>query len=97
VLRASRALLFPSIAEGYGLPAVEAASIGLPVLATPLPVFREILEDYPVYLPGADVYPWVRAINALAEKQQDTDARRTGQIRRLPTWADHFNNVLSLI
>ena len=97
VLRYSRALLFPSLAEGYGLPAVEAASIGLPVLATPLPVFREILGEYPVYLSGTDVYSWARAIAALAAEPQDKGAGRTGQIRRLPTWADHFNSVLSLI
>jgi glycosyltransferase involved in cell wall biosynthesis len=36
--------VFPTIAETFGLAAVEAASAGLPVVATDLPVLREVLE-----------------------------------------------------
>lgn len=36
-------LLFPSAAEGFGLPPLEALSYGCPVLASDLPVLREIL------------------------------------------------------
>ncbi len=40
--RESTALLAPSRGEGFGLPLVEAAAHGLPVLARDLPVFREV-------------------------------------------------------
>lgn len=43
------ALLAPSIGEGYGLPLVEAAHRDLPVIARDLPVFREVMGDYPHY------------------------------------------------
>ncbi len=36
-------LLFPSEAEGFGLPPLEALSYGCPVLASDLPVLREVL------------------------------------------------------
>jgi alpha-1,2-rhamnosyltransferase len=35
-------LIFPSFAEGYGLPIVEAQFYGLPVLASDIPIHREI-------------------------------------------------------
>jgi alpha-1,2-rhamnosyltransferase len=43
------ALIFSSIVEGFGLPIVEAMSYGRTVLASDIPVFREIAGDYPFY------------------------------------------------
>ncbi|WP_447744096.1 glycosyltransferase family 4 protein [Pseudomonas nicosulfuronedens] len=45
----ARALVFPSHAEGFGLPLVEAMQRSLPVLASDIPVFREIGRDYMAY------------------------------------------------
>lgn len=38
----ARALVFPSFAEGFGLPLVEAAHYGARVVASDIPVFREV-------------------------------------------------------
>ena len=40
--RGASALLFPSIAEGYGLPLIEAASFGTRIVVSDLDIFREI-------------------------------------------------------
>ena len=53
--RHAAALLFPSRCEGFGLPLVEAMRYGLPVLASDIPVFREIGGDYPRFF-DADAY-----------------------------------------
>lgn len=45
----AQALVFPSHAEGFGLPLVEAMQRGLPVLASDLPVFREIGQNFMAY------------------------------------------------
>jgi len=48
------AVVFASVAEGFGLPLVEAMSYGRNVLASDIPVFREIGGNYPIYFPLDD-------------------------------------------
>jgi len=43
-------LFFPSLAEGFGYPPVQAGAVGLPVVASDLPVLREIMGEAPVYV-----------------------------------------------
>lgn len=83
----ARALLQPSRAEGFGLPAAEAAARGLPVLCLDLPATREVLGDYPVYLPPGAAYPWAAAIRALCA----APAARVPL--GLPGWDDHFGRL----
>lgn len=45
----AEALIFSSIAEGFGLPLVEAMNMKIPVIASDIPVFREIGGNYPYY------------------------------------------------
>ncbi len=52
--RQARALIVASVAEGFGLPIVEAASYGTPVIATDIPVFREAAGDSAIYFPLLD-------------------------------------------
>ena len=93
LLQNARALLFPSLAEGYGLPPVEAASLGVPVVASNLSVIRELLADFAVYLDVTDSYSWMETIKTLATATQAT----TGPNNRMipPNWTDHFKTVLS--
>ena len=44
--KVSDALLFPSFIETLGIPLIEAASFGLPILAADLPYSREALKSY---------------------------------------------------
>lgn len=96
-LSSARALLFPSFAEGYGLPLIEALAAGTPVIASDLPVFREIGGDVPVYLNPTDAAEWKRVILDYA---RPNSARRAAQIKRMesfrePDWDGHFDRVES--
>lgn len=52
--RASSALLAASRGEGYGLPLIEAAQHGLPVIARELAVFREVAGQHAWYFQAND-------------------------------------------
>jgi len=93
-LHGARALLFPSLAEGYGLPLVEALMGGTPVIASDLPVFGEIAGAIPDYIDPLDGYRWLQAIRSYAGDGPD----RSAQLARLqafsaPTWSGHFRIV----
>ncbi len=90
--------LFPSLAEGFGLPPAESAAAGLPVICNDLPVFRETLADIPIYVSVTDSYAWKKAIIDLARQaRQDRNAVRDGaQEFTPPNWDSHFNVVLKV-
>ena len=52
--RACAALLAASVGEGFGLPLIEAAQHGLPIIARSLPVFREVGGEHAYYFEAAD-------------------------------------------
>jgi len=47
--KGARFLIQPSLIEGFGLPPLEALSLGTPVLLSDIPIFREIYEDAAEY------------------------------------------------
>jgi glycosyltransferase involved in cell wall biosynthesis len=54
VYQTSACLLYPSEGEGFGLPLIEAAQYGLPLLARDIPVFREVAGSGAHYFAGMD-------------------------------------------
>ena len=91
----ARVLLFPSLAEGFGWPLIEAQACGCPVITTDEPPMNEVAGAAACYLPRlnsvADLEPWARRgadvlVGLLAESAEEKTQRMNAGI----AWATHF-------
>jgi glycosyltransferase involved in cell wall biosynthesis len=91
----ARALLTPSFAEGYGLPIVEALSLGVPVIASDIPVFREVARDCATFLSPIDGTGWRETIKAFSGARPDLYAAALAQAKNFaaPNWAGYFDGI----
>ena len=91
ILARSTAAIVASAVEGFGLPVVEALAAGVPVIASDIPVFREIAGDHAAFFPAEDA-------GALAAVLRDflrdaPDRRNHARTFSWPSWrqsADRF-------
>jgi glycosyltransferase involved in cell wall biosynthesis len=88
---AADAFAFPSVKEGWGLVVLEAMSVGLPVIASDLPVLREYLvDDVNALLPPVgDHVALAEAMRAMVRDPALRERLRAAGSRLLPrySWA----------
>lgn len=94
ILAGARAMLMPSFIEGFGLPVIESLQQGVPVIASDLPVFREIAGGIPTYLDPYDRAAWINTIIGYSIDGTERQ-RQLSQIAefKAPTWANHFSLI----
>ncbi len=96
VYLASTCLLFPSEGEGFGLPLIEAAHHGLPLLARDLPVFREVAGEHAYYFSGLDGAALADAVRAwLALHAEGRHPASQGMTWM--TWREQAQALLALL
>lgn len=81
----ARALLLPSLDEGFGLPVVEALAAGRPVLAGDVPALREVGGTHATYAAPTDVDDLADALDRVLRLPDDDAARA-----RRRAWAAGF-------
>lgn len=87
LLAGAAAFVYPSVYEGFGLPPLEAASVGVPVITTDVAAIVEVMAD------GAEIVP-VGDTNAMADaitRVINDDARRRELIERGRQRAEAFS------
>jgi glycosyltransferase involved in cell wall biosynthesis len=99
LLVAARALLYPTFAEGYGLPVAEALALRVPVICSDLAELREVGRNVPEFLDPHDEGAWLEVVRDYASVGS---AGRQAQLRRIanwqpPSWKEHFAIVQPLL
>jgi len=94
--RRAALVLQPSEAEGFGLPVVEALACGSIVVASDIPVLREVGGEAAVYCPLGDVEAWVHTVCRLIESPAMAPDRslRLAHAQQF-TWAAQASTIVN--
>jgi glycosyltransferase involved in cell wall biosynthesis len=90
----SKALVAASEGEGFGLPLIEAAQHGLPVIARDIPVFREVAGKHAFYFCGATAESLAVALQTWLSL--GNDAPQSTDIKRL-TWQQSSRQLIDIL
>lgn len=74
LMSGAEVFVYPSLAEGFGLPPLEAMACGTPVLCSDAPALPEVVGDAAITLPPTDVNAWA---DALTKVLRDRNLRQT--------------------
>ncbi len=91
------AVVIPSLAEGFGLPAVEAAACGAPLVLSDLPAHHETMNGSALYFEPTDREALVRRLREILAEPRDLGERARQAVRHL-TWdaaAERLHELLS--
>ncbi|MBK5307374.1 MAG: glycosyltransferase family 4 protein [Frankiaceae bacterium] len=77
VVAGAAALVLPSLDEGFGIPVIEALAAGTPVVASDLPVLREVGGDVAVYAEPGSPSSFAAALQQVLDDPGDPGVRRT--------------------
>jgi glycosyltransferase involved in cell wall biosynthesis len=75
LIRGARAVLFPSLYEGFGLPALEAMLLGTPVITSNTASMPEVVGDAALQVDPYDISALVQAIQAIQAVDRDPALR----------------------
>jgi glycosyltransferase involved in cell wall biosynthesis len=92
-IQESKAMLFPSFDEGWGLPIVEALALGTPVICSDLPVHRECTQGLAHYLDPIDGLGWHQTIMDVSRGHQALSAQGFQPIR----WKDAAQGLADIV
>ncbi len=89
-------LLFLSKGEGFGLPLVEAANHGIPILCSDLPAFREIAGEYATYL---DIHNKIDMAEQIKNWWKNHNAGKLPDTNNMPrlSWKQSAETLLNLM
>jgi len=94
--RKSRALVFASFVEGFGLPLVEGLQRGLPAIASDIPVFREVAGEFAEYFNPESAADLCKIIDGFSISGKLPNARPPAEWKRI-TWRESAGRLFSAV
>jgi glycosyltransferase involved in cell wall biosynthesis len=94
--KASVCLIFPSTGEGFGLPIVEAARHGLPLILRDIPIFREVAGDNAYYFSGFEGEDLAHAVAEWLKLYKEGKHPKSDNIKRY-TWKESAEELLNIL
>lgn len=94
----SLAYVFPSLSEGFGLPGLEAIAAGTLLLASDIPVFREVYQNSCFYFNPQDPKDLARIIISVLEMKDNERKRKIESAQELLkrySWSDMTKIVIN--
>lgn len=94
-VKSSRATLFPSFGEGWGLPIVESMAMGIPVICSDIPVHRECSQGLATYIHTLDGLSWQKEILKQSQYSPQDDLRQRLKIASFKpiAWKESANAI----
>lgn len=90
----AKALVLPSLAEGFGLPLVEALHYGSLALVSDIPIFREVGRDFCAYFDNSEPASLAKIITNIEKGRKMPKVRRPKEYQ-LPDWKDSCRELLT--
>lgn len=82
----AKALVQPSFSEGFGLTGIEALALRTPILASNIPIFKEIYQDYAIYFDPHSVSSFLQALQTLHKQPKKIPASVSTEIIKEYNW-----------
>ena len=96
IYETSICLIAASDDEGFGLPLIEAARHGIPILARDIPVFREVAGQHASYFGGKEAADLADAVERWLGAHASGNHQMSASMPWL-TWAENTNNLKAIL
>lgn len=96
--RGARAVLYPTLYEGFGFPAIEAQAAGVPVVFSALGSLKELIGPLALVVPPDDMPAWLAAVHEAMTlgEARTVRAQEASRWARRFAWSESFNKHLAV-